>query len=96
MTRAEAAPTSAGGIRFMNQHLQDKFPQKVSEPLRVSVDRRLIARWLEASARRSSDQSRVTVIDEGDGLVAAMIGAAGVPKTIGTTNDNSAYQSSPQ
>lgn len=81
MARAEAAATSAGGILFMNQHLQQRFPDRTLEAIkgkrRQEAYRALVREFCQDVHTLAED-------DEGTGTGEAMTGAAGVPTTIET------------
>lgn len=95
MARAEASATLAGGVLFMNQHLQERFPHRSLEA--VKGRRRQEAYRAMIRGFCQEIQSRATVIDEGTETDAAMIGAAGFSATNETaTEDQSAHQPPPQ
>lgn len=94
MARAEATATSAGGVLFMNQHLQEKFSHRSLEAIKGKRRQEAYREMVRGFCQEI--QSRAVVIDEGAGTDEAMIGAAGTPTTIETTENNSAHQPVPQ
>lgn len=97
MARAEATATLAGGILFMNQHLQEKFPHRsldaVKGKRRSEAYREMVRGFCQEIQSRHA-----VVIDEGDGAGEAMIGANAAPAAIETTYDydQSAHQPPPE
>jgi len=87
MARAEASATSAGGVLFMNQHLQQRFPNRSLEAIkgkrRQEAYREMVRGFCQEILSRNT-----TAIDEGERAGAVMIGADATPATIETGHDD--------
>lgn len=96
MARAEAAATSAGGVLFMNQHLQEMFPQRSLEAIKGKRRSEAYREMVRGFCHEIQSRHAV-VIEEGNRDGEAMTGADAIPATMETgQNDLSAHQPPPE